>query len=77
MFTVFHSTADSEIEDLINFGIRVLAGVVPESDPQASPGACYLEQRGGRVRAAELRGGSVSLHRSLGRGTCEGFEPIS
>lgn len=43
--TVFHSTADSEVKHLVDLGFRVLAGVVPEADPQAPPGACYLRHR--------------------------------
>lgn len=33
VFTVFHSTADSEIEDLVNLGIGVFSGVIPKSNP--------------------------------------------
>ena len=41
--TVFHPTADSEVKDLIHLGLRVFSGIVPIPNPQAPPGACYLE----------------------------------
>lgn len=42
-FTVFHSTPDSEVKDLVNLGFWVFSGVVPIANPQAPPGARYLE----------------------------------
>lgn len=45
IFTRFHSTTDPEIKDLVDLGFRVPSGIVPESNPQASPGTCYLRQR--------------------------------
>lgn len=59
ILTRLHSTADPEIKDLVDLGFRVLSGVVPESDPQASPGTRYLEAEKGGVGGAKAKPGSA------------------
>lgn len=59
VFTRFHSTADSEIKDLVDLGFRVPSGVVPESNPQASPGTCNLEERRWEWGGAQAEPGSA------------------
>lgn len=64
-FTVFHSTPDSEIEDLVNLGFWAFPGVVPISNPQASPGARNLEAE--QVGAEAGPGPTPSSRRDAGR----------
>lgn len=63
VFTVLHPAADPEVKDLINLGLRVFAGVVPESNPQASPGTSYLNRKRWRPSGPRpLPGSRVAQH---------------
>lgn len=67
--TRFHPTTDPEVKDLVDLGLRVLSGVVPESNPQASPGTCYLQAGKVGVGRGQGRAPAPQTHRP---GVCLG-----